>query len=85
MRAKTSQNERKTVKQLWNEYAAAWSNPDRAARHKILEKRLTPDVEYADPAVQTSGYEEMNGASFAEIGSEGRLCRIRGFFVQPSA
>jgi hypothetical protein len=127
MRAKTSQNEKKTMKELWNEYAAAWSNPDRAARHKILEKRLTPDIQYADPLTETSGYAEisdymesfqtgypgrhfviseviahhdsclalwtmqngvreieMKGASFAEIETDGRLRRIRGFFGQPS-
>jgi hypothetical protein len=48
------------MKELWNEYATAWSNPDRAARQKILEKRLTPDIQYADPAVQTSGYAEIS-------------------------
>jgi hypothetical protein len=115
------------MKQLWDEYATAWSNPDRTVRHKILEKHLTPDIQYADPAVETSGYEEisdymdsfqtgypgrrfiiseviahhysclahwtmqnrsgeieMKGASFGEIHNDGRLRRIRGFFVQPS-
>ena len=32
------------MKELWSEYSAAWSTPDRVVRHKILEKRLTPDV-----------------------------------------
>ena len=48
------------MKELWSEYAAAWSTPDRAARHKILEERLTPDVHYADPDSETTGYEELS-------------------------
>jgi len=115
------------MKKLWHEYAAAWSTPERIARQKILEKHLTPDIQYADPLTETTGYEEisdymesfqtgypgrrfviseviahhasclahwtmqnrdseieMKGASFAEIESDGRLRRIRGFFGQPS-
>jgi len=48
------------MKTLWNEYTAAWSTPDRESRHQILEKRLTPDVQYTDPMTETSGYEEIS-------------------------
>jgi hypothetical protein len=115
------------MKALWNEYATAWSTPDRESRRQILEKRLTPDVQYTDPVTETSGYQEisdymesfqtdypgrrfiiseiithhnsclarwtmqnreseieMRGASFAEIGTDGRLRYIRGFFGPPS-
>jgi SnoaL-like domain len=48
------------MKELWSEYSAAWSTPDRVVRHKILEKRLTPDVNYADPESETSGYQELS-------------------------
>ena len=48
------------MKRLWQEYAAAWSTPDRTARQRILEARLTPDVHYADPMTTTSGYAEIS-------------------------
>ncbi len=38
--------------------AGIW--PDRAARQKVLEARLTPDVQYVDPATSTSGYTEIS-------------------------
>jgi hypothetical protein len=71
------------MKKLWNEYAAAWSTPERIARQKILEKHLTPDIQYWTMQNRESEI-EMQGASFAEIESDGRLRRIRGFFGQPS-
>jgi hypothetical protein len=47
------------MKELWNEYASAWSIQDAAARRKILESRLVPDVQYVDPHTETLGYDAI--------------------------
>jgi len=61
------------MRQLWQEYAAAWSMPDRAARQKVLEARLTPDVQYVDPAISTSGYTEISDyMEHFQVGNPGR-------------
>jgi hypothetical protein len=48
------------MKAIWMEYASAWSTKDHTARHKILEKRLNPEVVYLDPETQLSGYDQLS-------------------------
>jgi hypothetical protein len=49
------------MKDIWMEYASAWSTKDAVARKKILKKRLSPQVVYTDPQAQLSGYDQLSG------------------------
>ena len=41
-------------------YAEAWNTPDEAKRRELLDKGLTDDCTYTDPAYQVRGREELS-------------------------
>jgi hypothetical protein len=43
----------------WNTYQAAWGPISEEERHRLLQKSVSDDILYSDPASQTHGVEEL--------------------------
>ena len=78
--------DRRSLDEALLAYAEAWNTPDEAKRRELLDKGLTDDCTYTDPAYEVRGKEELSdhigrslaGEAYDGLGAGARISLSSG-------